>query len=288
MIKVGTIGALWRYPVKGMAGESIESCRIDPYGLSGDRPFAVRDVFRKEIQSCKFRPGLLSCVARSVEPQAEFDPRLWEICYPDSTTLPYNADGTNERISELLGYDSTLESLRPLSEESFYRRYKADDHTWLDELKATFVREAGEPLPDFSNPSRTFIDYVTQPGTFFLVSALHIVTSATMAHFRNFLPDADWDMRRFRPNIVIDTVKDIEGLAEQEWLGKTLHIGSVQIDCSSAAPRCGAVTRQQQGITDDKSMLRTIVKEGDQNLGIYGDITGSAILHVGDEVYLSG
>lgn len=287
MIRIGSISALWRYPVKGMAGEQLEACRIDRNGLNGDHLFAVRDEIREEIQSCKFRPGLLSCIAQSKTPQPEFDPESWEIHFPDGTALPHDADGINVKISHVLGHDSTLEAQQPLGDGSFYRRYKADDHTWLEELKATFVREAGEPLPDFSNPNQDFIDYVTMPGTFFLVSPLHIITSATMRHFKELLPEADWDLRRFRPNLVIDTVEGIEGLAEQDWLGKTLHIGSIQIACSETAPRCGATTRKQQGLPFDASMLRTIVKEADQNLGIYGDITGNAILRVGDEVYLS-
>jgi hypothetical protein len=287
MIKVGSISAIWRYPVKGMAGESIDSCHIDQNGLNGDRLYAVRDVARDEIQSCKFRPDLLSCIARSSNPQPVFDRESCEIHFPDGTVLAYDDDAIHEKISATLGHESTLESLRPASEADFYCRYKADDHTWFEELKATFTREPGEPLPDFSNPSQEFIDYVTQPGTFFLVSPFHIITSATMQHFKSFHPDADWDIRRFRPNIVIDTVDSINGLAEQSWLDKTLHIGSTQINCSSTAPRCGAVTRKQQDFGFDKSMLRTIVKEAEQNLGIYADINGSAILNVGDEVYLA-
>lgn len=287
MIKVGSISAIWRYPVKGMAGEKLLSCCIDENGLNGDRLFAVRDVFRNEIQSCKFRPGLLTCVARSNKPEAQFNPDDWEIHFADGTVLSYDADKINDKISEVLGYESTLESLHPQSEGEFYRRYKTDDHTWLEELKATFTREPGEPEPDFSNPSQTFIDYVTQPGTFFLVSPLHIITSASMEYLKVFHPTADWDIRRFRPNIVIDTVQGTEGLAEQDWLDKTLHIGDLQINCSSTAVRCGATTRKQQDIPLDKSMLRTIINEADQNLGIYGDISGDTILSVGDEIYLS-
>jgi len=287
MIKIGTISAMWRYPVKGMAGESIDSCKVDQNGLNGDRLFAVRDVARGEIQSCKFRPGLLSCIARSINPQPIFNPESYEIEFPDGTVLSHDDDTMNEKVSELLGYESTLEPLRPRSEEDFYRRYKADNHTWLEELKSTFAREPGEPLPDFSNPTQDFINYVSLPGTFFLVSPLHIITSASMKHFQKLLPDSDWDIRRFRPNIVIKTVDGIDGLAEQAWLGKSLYVGETRIACSSTAPRCGAVTRKQQGIPFDKSMLRTIVKEADQNLGIYGDIDGSAVLNVGDAVYMS-
>jgi len=287
MKKIGTIQAIWRYPIKGMAGESIDSCHINERGLSGDRQYAVRDIARNEIQSCKFRPELLSCIARSKNPAAIFDAAAFDIHFPDGTAIPYNSPEVDTKISETLGHDSSLEPLRPSNEMDFYRRYKADEHTWLEELKATFTREPGEALPDFSNPPQDFIDYVTLPGTFFLVSPFHIITTATMQHFKQLRPEADWDIRRFRPNIVIQTIDDTSGLAEQDWLDKTLHIGNTSINCSSTAPRCGAVTRQQQSISFDKSMLRTIVKEADQNLGIYGDISGDAILYVGDDVYLS-
>lgn len=287
MIKVGTIKEIWRYPVKGMAGERIDSCQIGKNGLNGDRQYAVRDITRNEIQSCKFRPELLSCVARSKNPEAVFNHQAFEILFPDGTALPWNSNEINSRISDVLGHESSLEAVRPASETDFYRRYKADDHNWLRELKDTFMREPGEALPDFSKPSQDFIDYVTLPGTFFLVSPCHIITTATMQHFKQLQPEADWDIRRFRPNIVVETVPDSSGLVEQQWLDKTLHIAETTINCSSTAPRCGAVTRKQQRLEFDKSMLRTIVKDAEQNLGIYGDITGQTLLHAGDEVYLS-
>ena len=43
----------------------------------------------------------------------------------------------------------------------------------------------------------------------------------------------------------------------------------------------------QNGLDFDKSMLRTIVKEADQNLGIYGRIKQEGMLRVGDAVYIS-
>lgn len=284
MMKVGTIQALWRYPVKGMAGESLDTCHIDENGLHGDRLFAVRDVVRKEIQSCKFRPGLLDCIARSCTPQARFDAKAWEIHFPDGSTLPYDADSINDKISYTLGHESTLEPLR--DDLDFYKRYKADNHTWFEELKATFTREPGEAMPEFKL-TREFTDYVTQPGSFFLVSPFHIITTASMAYLKQLNPEADWDLRRFRPNLVIDTVDGLDGLAEQDWINKTLHIGDTQINITDTAVRCGATTRKQQGISFDKSMLRTIVKEAEQNLGVYGNINGNAVLNVGNDVYLS-
>jgi uncharacterized protein YcbX len=282
-MKAGIVKEIWRYPVKGMAGEQVEQCAIGPNGLEGDRIWALRDVARKEIQSCKFRPELLSCTASTRKDSAL---QQVDITLPNNLSSASDDPEIDRILSELVGYASTLESLRPVAELDFYRRHKLDDTTWLEELKATFSREPGEPLPDFSQLPQQARDFVTVPGTFFLVTPFHIITTATLNHMKSLLPDADWDVRRFRPNIVIETADTDKGLIEQNWIGKRMRIAESQIDCTATAPRCGAVTRQQQGLGFDKSMLRSIISDADQNLGIYGSISNQATLAVGDTVYI--
>jgi hypothetical protein len=51
VMKIGTIKSIWRYPVKGMSGERVQSCALDAGGLKGDRIWALQDVQRREIQS---------------------------------------------------------------------------------------------------------------------------------------------------------------------------------------------------------------------------------------------
>jgi uncharacterized protein YcbX len=43
MISVGTVDALWRYPVKSMLGEQLTQAPVDARGVLGDRLYAVRD-----------------------------------------------------------------------------------------------------------------------------------------------------------------------------------------------------------------------------------------------------
>lgn len=283
MNKVGIVKEIWRYPVKGMAGEQVEQCSISSHGLEGDRIWALRDSTRQEIQSCKFRPELLKCTASSRNEQS--DSHI-DIALPDGTILGSDDEQIHQSLSDLVGFESTLETLQPISDLDFYRRHKTDDHTWLEELKATFTREAGEPLPDFSQLPQQARDFVTVPGTFFLVTPFHIITTATLDYMKTLLPDADWDVHRFRPNIVIETSRDDQGLVEQNWIGKSMKISKSEIDCTATAPRCGAITREQKNLKFDKSMLRTIVKEADQNLGIYGNIVERGTLSVGDTVYI--
>jgi uncharacterized protein YcbX len=42
-LQVGSVAALWRYPVKSMMGEELNCCEVTGRGLLGDRQFAVVD-----------------------------------------------------------------------------------------------------------------------------------------------------------------------------------------------------------------------------------------------------
>lgn len=283
MIKVGTVRALWRYPVKGMAGESLDEVTIGAAGLAGDRRWALRDSARAEIQSCKQRPELLRCTARARDPSSTGV----EVTLPDGTVLRDDDPALNARLTALVGRASTLEPLRPPSEIDFFRRYQGDGR-WLEDLTATFAREPGEPLPDFiDNVPTEVAEFVAAPGWFFLVTPLHLLTSASLAHLRALNPAADWDLRRFRPNIVIDTAPELSGLVEQGWLGRRLRLGIAVIDCAGTTPRCGAVTRAQADFGADTSILRTVVRDAAQNVGIYGNTVTTGTVRVGDEVALA-
>lgn len=281
MQHVGTLKEIWRYPVKGMAGEQLEQAEVGPQGVQGDRIWALWDVRRKEIQSCKARPALLQCVATTLG-----DGQHVEITFPGGSAMTSQGDRSeiNQRLSDLVGHESRLEPLRPAADRDFFRRYQPG---WRDDLVATFEREPGEPLPDFfddfPDDAREFI---AAPGSFFLVTTLHIVTTATLDHLRALNPSADWDLRRFRPNLVIETPAKFVGLVEQGWLGGHMTIGGVDLELPMTTPRCGATVRAQQGLPVDSSILRTIVRHADQNLGIYAEADTPGQACVGDQAEL--
>lgn len=304
MKRVGKIHQLWRYPVKGMAGEDLTSCTVGEQGIEGDRVWAIWDTGRQEVQSCKYRPQLLLCSARlrgsltgdagaKTAHQLKADPsgsltagRQVDITFPDGSLMGSDHPSVHDKLSTLVGHPSRLEDLRSRNQAGFFKRYKASGHDWRAELANTFTREPGEPLPDLENLPTRAVEFVTIPGTFFLVAPLHIVTTATIKHFAALRPEADWDIRRFRPNIVIEPLAGESGLVEQAWVGRTLVIGDARFPCTETAPRCGAVTRPLEELPKDTSMLRTIVKHGDQNLGVYATAGDSGSLHVGAAVYV--
>ncbi|MDP9257522.1 MAG: MOSC N-terminal beta barrel domain-containing protein, partial [Actinomycetota bacterium] len=50
---VGTIRALWRYPVKSMLGEELDAVDLSEGGVVGDRAYALRDRETGKVASAK-------------------------------------------------------------------------------------------------------------------------------------------------------------------------------------------------------------------------------------------
>src|SRR5205823_7164005 len=67
---VGTIRALWRYPVKSMLGEELDAVDLSEGGVVGDRAYALRDRETGKVASAKHPklwPNLLACRAAFVD-----------------------------------------------------------------------------------------------------------------------------------------------------------------------------------------------------------------------------
>ena len=52
-VEVGSVAALWRYPVKSMMGEELNASEVTDRGLLGDRQFAVVDRVTGKIGGAK-------------------------------------------------------------------------------------------------------------------------------------------------------------------------------------------------------------------------------------------
>jgi uncharacterized protein YcbX len=80
----GTVAEIWRYPVKSMAGERLDSCRIDEMGLEGDRRWAL-------VDGTPNRAGKLftnTQDARLMRYRARLAEELVEIVTPTGETRP--------------------------------------------------------------------------------------------------------------------------------------------------------------------------------------------------------
>ena len=279
---IGTIKEIWRYPVKSMRGEQLDQCVIGKKGIKGDRGWAIRDDSVKEIRSGRTFPKLLDCSARYLtEPDDEPYPAAM-ITLPDGTELSSDSDEINSRLADWVGKPVSIWPIQPPDNTEHYRRLPVDEAT----LRKEFAREPDEPIPDLSQFPEILMKYVSVPGTYFDVTPIHILTTSTLAFLHDKNPDSNWSTLRFRPNIVLDTGGGLE-LVENNWLGKSIRLGEVELSCDAPAPRC-AITAHSQGeiISKDPKILRTIVRESNQNLGLYCNVNKSGIIRKGEEVIL--
>jgi uncharacterized protein YcbX len=63
-VRVGTVGRLWRFPVKSMGGESPMEVELTAHGLLGDRVYALLDLETDKVVNAKRVrefPDLLEC-----------------------------------------------------------------------------------------------------------------------------------------------------------------------------------------------------------------------------------
>ena len=287
MSTIGIIREIWRYPFKSMQGERLEGCDVGTNGLPGDRGWAVRDETAGEIRGAKKMPALLLCTARyREEPSAGRIPPV-DITLPDGTTVASDTPAAAARLSEVLGRRVTVWPLVAASDREHYRRGQPDNPDMMAELRQIFARVDDEPLPDLSVFPQELFEFTSLPGTYFDALPIHLLTTASLAAMAGKNPGAAWDVRRFRPNFVIESAPGTEGLAEEKWCGKTLRLGALELRCEMTTARCGMTTQPQEGLPKDPSVLRTIVASAGQNLGAYANIAHPGRVAVGDPVTLA-
>jgi uncharacterized protein YcbX len=305
---IGTVQQIWRYPVKSMAGEKLSECRVGTLGIPGDRGWAIKDLEKSEIKTGTRIPLLMQCASEYCDEPVNGDIPQVAITLPDGARVLSSDADVDRRLSAALGKEVKLWPRQPATDKEHYRRSGAAARiiapltavpgfrallptlTKLPNidatLRATFSRTPDEPVPDISNLPRQLFEFTSPPGTYFDAFPIHVLTSASLAAMAAKNPAADWDVRRFRPNFFVETIAELEGLLEADWTGKTLRIGSVEIKSEMPCVRCGMTTNAQKDLPKDNSVLRSIVKEADQNLGSYANVTQAGAVKIGDQVEL--
>ncbi|MGH2760287.1 MAG: MOSC domain-containing protein, partial [Actinomycetota bacterium] len=104
----------------------------------------------------------------------------------------------------------------------------------------------GEPLIEI-NAS------IASPGDFFDAAAIHLITRNTLDELSRREPESRFEVRRFRPNIVVD-VADTEGFVENDW--KVMRSGALEMRTLLPVPRCVMTTLPQGDLPKDRNVLR--------------------------------
>ncbi|MCW5893205.1 MAG: MOSC N-terminal beta barrel domain-containing protein [bacterium] len=281
MERIGSVKELWRYPVKSMGGEQIAATVVGPQGLPGDRGWAVRDEVKGEIRGAKKLPGLLRCTARyPIEPDATHVPPA-EITFPDGARLRSNDPEAAVRLTSLVGRRVTLWPRQPADHTDFYRRAEPDNPDIMAELRQVFGRTEDEPIPDITAFPAELMEFTSPLGTFFDAFPIHLLSTAALAALG---PAEVFDRRRFRPNFFVQSTPDLQGLVEHGLAGRRLRIGGLVLHGEMPTARCVMTTLEQPGLAKNPGVLRTIVRDAAQCLGLYATVVTPGRVAVGDAV----
>ena len=265
----GTVVSLWRYPVKSMLGEELNSSYVTERGLIGDRSYALIDQETGKVASAKnprkwgklfdFRAAFIDSpyIAENIPPV--------RVTVPDGAHIFSDQDDIDYTLSKVLGRDVRLMSAS--LEKPSYEEYWPDIEGLAQREKVT-----DEAMP---------------PQTFFDIAVIHLLTTSTINRLREFYPDGRFEVRRFRPNIVVESTSGEKDFIENLWIGKKLTIGEdVMLRVTGPCTRCVMITLPQGDLPKDLGILRTVARYNQVNVGVYASVLRGGTIHRGDLVRL--
>ena len=289
------VAQLWRFPVKSMQGESVDSIVIDERGVVGDRRWALVDESDGKVVSAKnprkWKTLLEVSAAFVDEPTADSTAPPVVVTLPDGTAVRTDVagDDASDVLSRYLGRDVRLTTEVPPSPKF--------EETWPAEVEGLGPENliVASRIGMDGDDSVSNLDLATAAaGTFFDLARLHLLTTSTLAALQaaHTASSGDFDVRRYRPNVLVEGAD--EGFAENEWLGRTVSLGGggAAMQVSIPTMRCIMTTMAQPGLARDVSLLQTISRENRREIfggqwaccGVYGDVAGGGEVRVGDEV----
>jgi uncharacterized protein YcbX len=269
------VAGIFRYPVKSMQGEPLEAAVLGRDGIPGDRAWGVRDEARGDFFVGKRSAALMACRAWYEAQEVGSEAVPW-IELPDGESLRSDDPIAALRIGDLVGREVTV---WPASLEARHAEPR-DGRSLEDEMRELMGREAGEPMPDFSEPSPELLEVYARGGPFFDAFPLLLLTTRSLQSIANASPQSHIDARRFRPSLLLET--DEEGpFPEQRWIGKDLRVGSARLRVQSTCARCVMTTHGFLDLPKDPQVMRTLVRVADGNLGVYATVEGAGAVERG-------
>ena len=237
--EIGRIIGLFRYPVKSMAGEGLNSANLGWHGLEGDRRFAFR------------RTGNLSGM-----------PWLTATRLPELILYKASFDGEADKVPmQIQTPDGRMVALEG------------------EELREELSRKCGEEVQLIHLDSGIFDE-----------AAVSVISPATIRQVERE-SGRPLDVRRFRPNIVIETL-DGTPFGEDSWLGGSLLFGVASggptVNVTIRDMRCVMINLDPDTADADARVMKAAVRLNGNNAGVYGTVTRTGELSIGQSVFLRG
>jgi uncharacterized protein len=239
-IEIGQVEAIFRYPVKSMAGEQLQAADVSWHGLNGDRRLALRRLEDRGgfpwLSASKLPDLLLFTPFRREDDGAEEE-------LPTHVRTP---DGREIGVFE-------------------------------EELAAEVERRHRAP-----------VQMMTMKHGIFDEASVSVITSDTVREIGK-LAGLDTDARRFRPNVLVRSLRP-RPFEEDQWVGGVLEFGEGDegpaISVTMRDVRCSIVNLDPDSASVAPEVLKAVVRVHQNTAGVYGTVIRSGRLAVGQTIRL--
>ena len=257
---VGRVAEIRRYPVKSMQGESLNRVRVGPAGLDGDRRYAAIDAETGRVASAKNPRRWATLLGLC----AELREGILVVTAPGGSEYPIDRGDFHAEVSRLVGRAVTIRGTPTSTDEI--------EIEWPD-------------IPGLANAGSDSI-YELPVGGYFDLAPVHVLTTASLRRLAESTPGADFDPRRFRPNLIVETLPALEGFVDQQWVGRTLVLGEIRLRITGPCSRCVMTTLAQPGLESNPRILRAAVEHNGASVGVYASAEQYGDLATGDPFWL--
>ena len=255
-VRIGTVAGAWRFPVKSLQGEAVDALVFDATGAVDDRTWGIVDQATGKLLTAK-RWGVLLEASARLEAGGDV-----VVTLPDGREHAAGDPGTDEALSAWLDRDVRLS--RPPDGASPF-----------------------ELTMDPTDDESEVWEFATPPASFVDLAAAHLLTDASLADARRTYPEGEWDVRRFRPSLLIRAEATAEGFEEDAWVGHEVACGDVVFEPFMPTPRCAMPTRAQPGLARDTAISRSLTDHHANSLGVYAQVVRGGCVRIGDKVALA-
>ena len=245
------VAQLWRYPVKSLLGERLPSLHLARDGVDGDRMWGIRDRSDGRVLTARREPRLLFASSRMTA-----DGALPVITLPDGREVIGAGPATDATLSEWLAQPVTLVSA-----------------AGSDAARAEYFADATD------DTSRA-IEWTMPKGRFVDAFPVLLMTTAGLRGGAAAYRGGSWDVRRFRPNILVQL--EGEGWLEDAWAGRRVSVGSVQLLPRRRCVRCTMVNRAQPGLVRDVNIYKTLHATHGGEAGMWTQVETPGVISEGD------
>ena len=266
---VGSVVSLWRYPVKSMMGEELNASYVSDRGLLGDRAYALVDQITGKVASAK-------------------NPRKWGRLFDFRASFvdPPKIGGKIPAVRITLPDGRLTLSDKPEASSLLSEALRAQIRLMTSSLEKPSYEEYWPDIEGLANREKV-TEELMPPQTFFDLATIHVLTTATMDRLRELYPQGRFEVRRFRPNVVVEPSPAVKDFVENTWVHRTLAIGEeVRLRVTGPCTRCVMTTLAQGDLPRDLGILRAAARYNQVNVGVYASVKQGGNIKRGDHVWV--